>query len=142
MNPFVLVLSVLLLWGGGASAQSNPESQKLVAAVQAFVQAGDRQDAEALDALLDTHYRVVMNQLFGSEEITILDRDTYLTKIKAKEFGGDTRRLAIEEVLITGKSAVVKVKLTGAKLSMRAHLSWVQDAQGAWKLISDTPTII
>lgn len=134
-------LFLLMLTAGAASAQKAPVAE-VTTLVHAFIQAGDDQDASALDGLLHAEYRVVMNQLFGGDDAVVLPRAAYLGKIKAKEFGGDTREVTVESVQLNGTHAVVRVLTKGQKLTMRSDLLWVQNAKGEWKLMSDTPTVL
>lgn len=109
--------------------------------IKAFSKAGDDQNADKLDAVLDDNYRVVMNQLFGSKTVSVLPKDAYLGKIRSKEFGGDKRDVTIENVLINGKTASAKVTFKGAKMTFISIITLVKDADGNWLMMSDTPTI-
>lgn len=67
----------------GAQAQSADE--KLIrSAIKAFSEAGDRNNVPALETVLDSHYRVVMNRLFGSTSVSVMPREVYLEKSEAR----------------------------------------------------------
>ncbi len=142
MKQTMLVTALGLLFGLTAVAQKNDDETPIRKTIGQFTQAADTQDADALSAVLDANYRIVMNQLFGSTEVMIMDRATYLSKIKNKEFGGDKRELKIEQIILNGKTANAKVMLKGAKMTFVSLLQLVKTNDGAWKVISDMPTIL
>ena len=141
MKSLLLSMS-LILFVSGVFAQSSQEEKAVKQVIEKFFAAGDKQDASALDALIDPNYRVVMNQLFGSTDIMTLNKEVYLQKIRAKEFGGDKRKIEVHSIHVTGKLAVADVSSKGEKMQMRSFLNLVQDAQGYWKLIGDMPSIL
>jgi Putative lumazine-binding len=137
-------LFALLLCGGLMSTSCEGKSKEVPAVQQVirlFAEAGDKQDVSSLEGLLDPSYRIVMNQLFGSAEVNVMDRSTYLGKIASKEFGGDKRTVKILSTDILGNTAVVKVVFAGEKLTFTSQIQLVKNAKGEWKLISDTPTM-
>lgn len=87
MNTLLISLLALFATLGGSAESSEEEAIKKV--ITSFVQAGDNNDANALEKTLDNNYRIVMNRLFGSDEVDIMSKDIYLEKIKSKEYGGD-----------------------------------------------------
>jgi hypothetical protein len=117
----------------------NSEKQSIEECIIGFAKAGDLNDATALSAYLDANYRVVMNRLFGSEEAQVVDKTFYLDKIRSKEWGGDTRTISVEGILINGDSATAKVKLVGEKSTVSSLFLLVKNAEGDWQIISDTP---
>lgn len=135
------ILTALMLVVACAAHTGKSNEKTIEKTIKAFAAAGDQQNAEKLDDLLSEHYRVVMNQLFGSKDISILNKEAYLGKIRNKEFGGDKRKVGIENLVISGHNASAKVTLSGEKLTMVSILVLVQNAKGDWQLISDTPSI-
>lgn len=134
--PFAFALLSIL----GCQAQDSAEKE-IKQTVKSFAKAADDSDADKLSTYLDANYRLVMNQLMGSDKVVILDRETYLGKIRAKEFGGDKRELTFKEIIVNGKSASVLVELKGSKMTFISILTLVQDKDGNWKLVSDVPMI-
>lgn len=141
MKSLMLAMSLMLLVSG-VFAQTSSEEKEVKKVIEQFFAAGDKQDASKLDVLLDGNYRVVMNQLFGSTDVMTMGKEAYLGKIRAKEFGGDTRKIEVHSIQVTGKLATADVSSKGEKMQMRSFLSLVQDAEGAWKLIEDMPTVL
>ena len=137
----MLAMSLMLL-ASSVCAQTSSEEKEVKKVIEKFFAAGDKQDATELDGLLDANYRVVMNQLFGSSDVMTMSKEAYLGKIRAKEFGGDTRRIDIHSIQVTGKLATADVSSKGGKMQMRSFLNLVQDAEGNWKLIEDMPTVL
>jgi len=140
-NPIVFFLiSLFVLSFQGLKAQSSDE-KAIKGLIAEFAEAGDQNDAQALDRILDENYRVVMNRLFGSSEVSIMPRDVYLKKIAKGEFGGDQRRVEVHKILVYGSNAFVKATLKGKKLTMVSLYACVKDEEGKWKLLTDMPTV-
>ena len=49
--------------------------------ITTFSKAGDKNDYSKLNDCLENNYRIVMNRLFGSKELTIIPKSVYLEKI-------------------------------------------------------------
>ena len=109
--------------------------------ILSMAKAADQSNATELDQYLDTNYRVVMNQLFGSTEVSILSKAVYLEKIRNREFGGDTREISIDHVVINGNSASAQVTFAGTKLTFVSLITLIKDQGGQWKLIGEIPTV-
>jgi ketosteroid isomerase-like protein len=122
------------------SAQ-NPEIKKIEKAITEFSKAGDNNDSKKLETYLDDNYRIVMNRLFGSETVIVMDKTTYLKKVKSKEYGGDNRELTIENVVLNGTIASAKVTFKGSKMTFVSILVLIQNTKGEWKLVSDVPIV-
>ncbi len=125
-----------------ASTSISGDTEAIIKVVQSFSEAGDKQNSKQLAALTSPDYRIVMNQLFGSEEISIMDRDTYLKMIEDGKFGGDQRRVEIKSIVISGLNAVVEVDFLGKAMNVKSTLNLSKTAKGKWLITSDTPTVI
>lgn len=130
-----------MLLSACATAQQS-ETEAIKATIKNFSNAGDFNDAKTLDKYLDENYRVVMNQLFGSTEVVIMPRSVYLEKIASKEFGGDSRDITIEKVLVNGNTASAKVTFKGTKMTFVSIVTLVKHQNGEWKMLSDVPVVI
>ncbi len=136
---FICGLFTVLFAQLGSAQQS--EEKAITQLIQTFAQAGDQNDADKLAACLDDNFRVVMNRLFGSETVSIMPKEVYVEKIRSKEFGGDQRKVQVEKIVLNGNTASAKVTLTGDKATFVTLLNLVQDGDGQWLIVSDTPTI-
>ena len=140
-----LIKSALLTLLGIFFSNLNQPQQVEVTAVRqtilSMAKAADQSNATELDQYLDTNYRVVMNQLFGSTEVSILSKAVYLEKIRNREFGGDTREISIDHVVINGNSASAQVTFAGTKLTFVSLITLIKDQGGQWKLIGEIPTV-
>lgn len=141
MKKNILALAMGLLLSSTSQAQLQ-EEESIREVIINFASNADNQEAMALGELLDNNFRIVMNQLFGSSEVSLIDKNTYLSKIKTKEWGGDQRQVKIERISVTGKTASVKVILKGSKMSMASFIQLIKNKDGDWKLISDLPTLL
>lgn len=140
MDKSILFALFGLLLSACATAQSGEENQ-VKETIKAFSNAGDFNDVNTLENLLDNNYRIVMNQLFGSTEVAVVPKAVYLEKIKSKEWGGDSRDLTIENVLVNGNTASAKVTFKSEKMTFISILILIKNKEGQWKLISDLPVI-
>ena len=131
----------LLTFAIGCVAQKSGDEKIVKTAILEFAKAADAQDVKKLESLLDRNFRIVMNQLFGSTEISLVDRAFYLSKIESKEWGGDNRKVTIESLTIVGNNASAKVTLAGEKSTIISLLQLVKDADGNWKVINDVPAL-
>jgi ketosteroid isomerase-like protein len=123
----------------GIAQTSEADAVKNV--ITAFSKAGDKNDADELAKLLDDNHRLVMNRLFGSKEVSIMTKSVYVEKVRTKEFGGDTRVLTIENVVVNGTAASAKVTFKG-KNTVIGLLQLIKNEKGEWKLVSDIPIVI
>ncbi len=124
----------------GCYAQTT-DVKDVTEVIKAFSKAGDNNDSKKLATYLDDNYRIVMNRLFGSESVSIMEKSTYLEKIKSKEYGGDKRELNIENVVINVTTASAKVSFKGEKMTFVSIIVLIQNKEGKWKLISDVPIV-
>ena len=134
-------LFVLILLAIGCKAQNTNNDKMIKSTINEFVKAGDTHDVSSLDVLLNENFRITMNQLFGSEEVTTVDKEFYLSKIESKEWGGDQRKVTIENLVVVGKNASAKVTTTGSQMSMISLMQLVQNSSGNWQIIGDIPSI-
>ncbi|MGB3467736.1 MAG: nuclear transport factor 2 family protein [Cyclobacteriaceae bacterium] len=137
----LIMMSILAMFGFFMVSANTGEEKAIERVINVFSKAGDKNDVSALEACLDDNYRVVMNQLFGSEAVTVIPRSVYLQKIGSKEWGGDHRTAIIEKISVNGNTAVAKVNFKGEKMTFKSLIMLIKDANGQWKLISDTPVI-
>lgn len=136
----LIFFSLIGMLSLNCTAQAD-DLQSIKEVITSFSKAGDNNDVKAMESLLDANYRIVMNQLFGSQEVSAVNREFYLSKIESKEWGGDSRTLTFGNVMIVGKNAVAEVTQKGNKSTMHSLIALVKDANGTWKLVSDTPSL-
>ncbi len=119
----------------------NPEEMAITQAINTFAKAADNSDANAIAEMLDDNFRIVMNQLFGSKEVSIMPKTVYVEKIRTKEFGGEPRKVTIENVMINGNTASARITYAGAKMTFVSLTSLIKNADGQWKLVSEMPVV-
>ena len=134
--------SILILFMGVIGMTVFAQEEKAIEdVIRSFAKAADKNDTEKLATYLDDNYRIVMNRLFGAEGVSIVTKEDYLAKIESKEWGGDKRTVTIEKITVNGNSASAHVTLKGEKATFISLFMLIKDAEGNWKLVSDTPTI-
>jgi Putative lumazine-binding len=137
-----LVLCAMLLSGSLVSqAQQAADLAKIEAVVREFSAAGDQQDAARLEKILHPQYRAVVNRLFGSPDLSLMDRALYLQLISDKKIGGDTREVFLLQIDLLGNTASVKSIFRGKVLNFTTFVSLVKLPDGTWQIISDMPEI-
>ena len=122
-------------------AQDKVEAKKVRQVVTDWAKAADAQDADAVAGLLDAHFRVVMNRLFGQAEVSVVDRDGYVQMVRDKKIGGQARELKFRRITIAGTNAAVELEMTSAVLHFHSLIQLVQDSAGQWRLVSDVPSV-
>ena len=135
------LLTLLGIFFSNLSQAQQVEVTAVRQTILSMAKAADQSNATELDQYLDTNYRVVINQLFGSTEVSILSKAVYLEKIRNREFGGDTREISIDHVVINGNSASAQVTFAGTKLTFVSLITLIKDQGGQWKLIGEIPTV-
>jgi len=120
-----------------AKAQTEKEEVKNV--ITQFVQAADQQDADQVASILHEDFRVVMNQLFGSNEVSTMSKSVYVQLIRDKKMGGDKRTIDFVSVDVVNHNASVKVLLKGKTMVFESLLHLIKTADGKWQLINDLP---
>lgn len=109
--------------------------------VQEFSASADIQSPTRMDAILHNDFRVVANQLFGSSEVSLIDKKSYLDLLKAGKVGGDTRQVIIHSITMEGNNAFVSASFTGNTLIFNTFIQLVKSDTGQWTIIGDMPTI-
>ncbi len=136
-----LILIVTILFSN-MKAQVNTTETQIKTTIINFVMAADQQDDIALASLLDDDFRLALNQMFGNAGLVLIDKKTYLAKIKAKEFGGDQRKVEFESVFIHNNTSTVIAKFTGQKMTILTALQLIKSNDGIWKLLNDLPNLL
>ena len=137
----IILLSIVTFFSVSLAYGQSEDTKAIKATIAAFAKAGDQNKVDVLAEYLDDNYRVVMNRLFGSKEVSTMSKAIYLEKIRTKEFGGDQRSLTIKKLVINGSTASAQVTFKGQKLTFVSVITLVKDGTGKWKLVSDMPIV-
>jgi hypothetical protein len=137
-----VILLFILLTSTTIMAQNKKEETNITETITKFVNAADQQDEKKLELLLDSNFRLSLNQMFGNTGLIFIDKQAYLNKIKAKEFGGDKRQIKLEQVIIVNNNASVKATFIGAKMTVITLLQLIKTNTNEWKILNDLPTIL
>lgn len=133
----LLVMIPISLLSLMALAPSEVNSIRTV--VQAYAEAGDRQDISALEPVLHQSFRVVWNDP-DKNVVNLISKADYVQLLAAKKIGGDKRKVVIESIDISeGINASVRVILDGEKGKFWNLLSLVKH-DGKWLIAQDLVT--
>lgn len=134
-----LLILILLSIMTHLETVAQKEKEDVKNTITRFVEAADAQNAEELAEVLDEKFRLILNQLLGSSEVTAMDRQTYLQLIKDKKLGGDKRSIEFVSLEVMNQNASVRVKLKGSVLAFESFIQLIKTPEGKWKLINDLP---
>ena len=135
---FFFLASILSV---NVQAQESDDLTAIEEAVREFSAASDQQSAEKLEAVLHPQFRAVVNRLFGSEEVSLMDKAVYLQLIKDRKIGGDQRDVHILQMEVVGNNATVRAILAGKAMHFTTFISLVKNVDGSWQVIGDFPHI-
>jgi len=110
-------------------------------AVHQFAKNADNHNVSGMQEILHEDFRAIVNQAFGSKEVQIMDKTSYIDLLKAKKIGGDQREVIILSIDLEDKNAIVKAKFAGTKLTFMTFIQLVKDVNGHWSVMSDMPKI-
>lgn len=140
LNKLVFLAVFALLFSISSFAQSS-DVHLIEETILGFSKSGDSNNDKELATYLDDSYRIVMNRLFGSQEVSIMSKSVFLDKIRTKEFGGDQRDVVIESIQLNDNSASAIVSFIGTKMTFRSILILIKDEESKWKLVSEIPVL-
>lgn len=138
MKTIILCSSLLFFIAWSSIASSDNESA-VKKTILDFSKAGDANNTEKLDKILHSDYRIIMNRLFGSKEVSIMNKAQYIKKIESKEWGGDKRVVNVETIIFNENSASAIVAYKGEKMSWKSIIHLVNSENNEWLIISETP---
>ena len=140
MKSIFLTFSLLII-GLPADDNISVDLEKISKAVHDFSSSADQRDIKNMDKILHKDYRAVVNRLFGSEEVSVMNKSLYLDLLKQEKIGGDSRSVEIQSIDVEENNAVVRATFTGKELIFTTFIQLVKDVEGNWLIISDLPRI-
>ncbi len=140
MKTIVVMLS-LLFTGSALPDQPGSDLDKISDAIHLFVKGADQRDLKKIESVLHPQFRAVVNRLFGSADVTVMNRALYLDLLKQEKIGGDDRTIKIKSIDLEGNNAVVKATFLGKETRFDTYIQLVKDTEGKWWLVSDMPSI-
>ena len=118
------------------------DKQAVISAFETFVKAGDQRDLSGLEEILHPEFRVVLNQAFGSAELMVWNKETYLEMARSGKIGGSERGIKVRKVLVNGNNAFVEADLSSGPMDFFGQYSFVRNAEGKWQLLQDLPRVV
>ena len=116
-------------------------TDKIKQAITDFVKGGDNSDTVLLDKVLHKDFRVTSNAFMGTSGVTIIDKEKYLSNIRAGIFGGLPRIMTIENIDESGTIASVKLRLESSENQFVSYNSLVLDTDNEWKIIHNLAVV-
>ncbi len=134
-------ITVASLFNMVGLSMPEKDDEKVRYAILQFVKAGDARSKATLDSILHTDFRVVANQLNGSNTLVIINKAQYLGLLEARKLGGDTRSVQFETIEVVENNASVRATLTGTTTVFQSFYHLVKNSSGQWLLIQDLPFV-
>jgi hypothetical protein len=134
----LLTVAAITMAAGSAAAQTSLKVGKAVSAtqiVEAFADASDRADANALDAILHPGFRVVFSMKAGSPPST-LDRTQYLKMVRDGKIGGKARKIELSGFDTVDGFASIAAKMTRPDAIFNGVYSLIEQ-DGRWQLLQE-----
>ncbi|MEM6696989.1 MAG: nuclear transport factor 2 family protein [Bacteroidota bacterium] len=142
MKSLFLIMSVFFASNSNLdTVEKDADMNAVIEAVEQFVESADQRNVEQMDVIMHSNFRAIVNRLFGSEEVSIMDKALYLDLLKQGKIGGDDRTITIESIHFEGNNALVKASFEGKELVFHTFMQLVRETSGDWKIISDMPNI-
>ncbi|MEM9887118.1 MAG: nuclear transport factor 2 family protein [Bacteroidota bacterium] len=117
------------------------DTEAIIQAVELFSDSADKRNVKAMETIMHADFRAIVNRVFGSAEVSIMDKSLYLDLLKQGKLGGEEREVTIESIHLEGHNALVKATLEGKELRFITFMQLVKATSGEWKVISDMPNI-
>ena len=112
-------------------------TDKIKQAITDFVKGSDNSDVTLLDKVLHKEFRVTNNGFMGTEGVTIIDKQKYISNIKEGIFGGLPRTMTIENIDVCDTISIVKLRLESSENDFIFYNSLVLDNDKEWKIINN-----
>ncbi len=114
---------------------------KIEQAITNFVKGGDNSDETMLDKVLHKDFRITNNGFMGTNGVTIIDKEKYLSNIREGIFGGLPRQMTIESIDESETIAMVKLRLESSENDFVSYNSLVLDTDDEWKIINNLAVV-
>ncbi len=137
-NLFILFTSLVFMLSCRPKEQAQADPQ-LMAAIETFVAAADRQDAEKLAFCTHKDFRVIWNGPKPTDH-TLFARDFYLEKFRIKEWGGDPRTIELVDWELFENYASAHVRLDGEQQDFESMYILVKEGD-QWKMIQESVVV-
>ncbi|MBK8501322.1 MAG: nuclear transport factor 2 family protein [Saprospiraceae bacterium] len=115
--------------------------EEIKQAITDFVKGGDNSDTILLDKVLHKDFRITNNGYMGTNGVTIIDKQKYLSNIKDGVFGGLPRIMTIENMDENKTIASVKLRLESSENIFISYNSLVLDTDNEWKIINNLAVV-
>ncbi|MES2780065.1 MAG: nuclear transport factor 2 family protein [Bacteroidota bacterium] len=116
-------------------------TEQITQAITNFVKGGDNSDLMMINSVLHNNFRVTNNGYMGTPGVTVLDKQQYLSNVQTGLFGGVPRTFFIEQLDVSGKIAMVKLKIESANNHFISYNSMVLDTDNQWKIINNLAVV-
>lgn len=143
MNSFSRPITIIILTMNTiiTTAQDKHDINNIENCIVDFAQAGDDRDIKLLDKVMHPEFRSVLNRLMGSDLVTVLSKQDYLSVVEQGKIGGDKRAVMILSLDIMQNSASAKVGLKGSSLTFYTYYHLIKSKEGHWQLLNDLPYV-
>lgn len=130
-----LFATVTAAGGIAEAAGTTPGTVALKKRIEAFRDAGDARDTQAIAGILHRDFR--LTAFFGEASDGVsMDKAGYTGALSAGKIGGIPRKLEIISLEVRGNHAACRLRMSSSELKFENYMHWVVVA-GEWQLLND-----
>lgn len=141
MKILNLILLAVLFSGTVFAQNSKTAKKEIKQCITNFSSAVGNRNSESLEPLLNENFRVVANRFPTDDKTTVLNKETYISLLKAGKIGGEKREVKIKSIDITNHIAAAKVEFLSDKSTFTTYQTFILNQQNKWQVLSDMPYV-
>ncbi len=137
MKILNLILLAVLFSGTVFAQNSKTAKKEIEQCITNFSSAVDNRNSESLEPLLNENFRVVANRFPTDDKTTVLNKETYISLLKAGKIGAEKREVKINQLTLQTTSQQPKLNFypTNQLLPLTKHLFLINKTNGRYFLI-------
>jgi ABC-type arginine transport system ATPase subunit len=132
----VLVFALVLILSYSLFAEDKGDIEQTI---NSYVKSVDTQNADAINkTVLSNASIITVNEI--TNNVDNYSTAQFVNLVKEGQKGGWQRNVNIDNIDITGKTAIAKVDITDSKVKESAYVTLVKN-NGTWKIASQISTL-
>ena len=115
----------------------HPINDEVMSVLKQYALGTEHSDTNMLNAAFHEHFRVVAMTKDG---LRVINKKDYLSLIKAKKIGGNSRELSIQSIAGNENVMQVSLTLTGEKQVFNDQIGLIKEDK-TWKILHNTTQV-